>query len=265
MDTTPTQQDIDIKTRQKLATNIVTWGLGVVGVLGLAIIIIACFTNNGNPKEATQLVLTAILPLVGTWVGTVIAFYFAKENFEAATRASKDLLGIEEKLRSIPVTKMMILTEKIDAFKLGADVTLPTKTIKVSAKADDILLNDALDFLTAKNRNRRPIFDSNGQCVYVVHVSTLDKFRSRHLTDTADVTAQAKWTLNDIRVKDPDSFAGILAWACVAETASLADAKHAMDTTPNDCADVMVTKTGKSDNPVVGWLTNIEIGANSKA
>jgi hypothetical protein len=204
-------------------------------------------------------------------VGTVLAFYFAKDNFEAASRSTKEILGIEQKLRSIPVKDAMIPIDKIDAFKLGASIAvpasgaLPARTVALPASADAILVDDALDYLAAKQRNRLPILDANGAGKYVIHVSTLDKFRSRQLRLPANSpAAAAKWTLNDLRVNDPDSFKAILAWATVGETATLADAKHAMETTP-DCIDVLVTKSGKGDSPVVGWLTNIEIGQRSKA
>ena len=33
-----------------------------------------------------QFVYSSLLPLVGTWVGIVLAFYFGKENYEAARK-----------------------------------------------------------------------------------------------------------------------------------------------------------------------------------
>jgi len=112
--------EIDVQTRQKLAARIVTIGPIAIAVLSVVIVGAAAFTNAGTGlKESTQLVFTAVLPLVGTWVGTVLAFYFAKENFEAASRATKEILGIDEKLKSILVSTVMIPISKIDAFKLG--------------------------------------------------------------------------------------------------------------------------------------------------
>ena len=46
-----------------------------------------------------------------------------------------------------------------------------------------------------------------------------------------------------------------VAFACADKT--LADAKEAMDRMPG-CQDVFVTRTGAPDEPVVGWLTNVE-------
>jgi hypothetical protein len=66
-----------------------------------------------------------VLPLFGTWVGTVLAYYFSRENFESAAAGTERLirqLTPEEKLRSIPVTSVMIknifsvrdLTKKVE-------------------------------------------------------------------------------------------------------------------------------------------------------
>jgi hypothetical protein len=52
-----------------------------------------------------------ILPMIGTWVGTVLAFHFGKEQLEAATRSVTSIareLTPDEKLRSIRGTDKMI-------------------------------------------------------------------------------------------------------------------------------------------------------------
>jgi hypothetical protein len=38
----------------------------------------------------TRLVFAAVVPLIGTWVGTLLAYNFSRENFEAASQATKD-------------------------------------------------------------------------------------------------------------------------------------------------------------------------------
>ena len=75
------------------------WPQNDGGVLGLAVLIMLTATA-GQESDTAKLLLSSILPLLGTWVGTVLAYYFAKENFESAARATGRLAGIE-KLRSI--------------------------------------------------------------------------------------------------------------------------------------------------------------------
>src|SRR5712691_1865567 len=57
--------------------------------------------------EAAKYVFAAVLPLLGTWVGTVLAHYFQKENLAAATQSISDLaskVAGTDKLQSILVT-----------------------------------------------------------------------------------------------------------------------------------------------------------------
>jgi len=34
-----------------------------------------------------------IIPLLATWIGTVLAFYFGRENFEAASKQYKSIIN----------------------------------------------------------------------------------------------------------------------------------------------------------------------------
>jgi len=50
----------------------------------------------------------SVLPLLGVWVGTLLAYYFSKENFEAATKSVTEMareIGGMEKLRAIPFVR----------------------------------------------------------------------------------------------------------------------------------------------------------------
>jgi len=262
--------ETDAGTRRRIAIGIVIGGASVVCALGLAVIIASIF--NAQLQQSAQLVLTSILPLVGTWIGTVLAFYFAKDNFEAASRVTKELVGVQERLKSILVRDAMIPRSQIDAFKLGESVIIPAiggkaqRTVTLPSEPNAVLITDALDFMAAKKRNRLPVFNTQDAGVYVIHVSTLDRFRSAHIgKSVTGLAADANtWTLADFQKADPELFKSILAWAVVGKGATLADAKQAMEATPN-CIDVLVTDSGKKDSPVVGWLTNIEIGQRSQA
>jgi hypothetical protein len=89
--------------REWLATIVVLVSVLAVALLGG----IAIYGEKAQAKE----ILTMILPMIGTWVGTVLAFYFGKEQLEAATRSVTAIareLTPEEKLRSIKVTDKMI-------------------------------------------------------------------------------------------------------------------------------------------------------------
>jgi hypothetical protein len=52
--------------------------------------------------------------------------------------------------------------------------------------------------------------------------------------------------------------------AYVSEQASVADAKNKLEQQAG-CQDLIVTKTGTKTEPMLGWMTNVDIGRLSKA
>src|SRR5438094_10043990 len=81
--------------------------VSILGVIALATVIV--LKSKDQSGVATQ-VLSTVLPVIGTWVGTILAFYFGKENFETAAKRVADLakqLTPQEKLRAIPAKAKM--------------------------------------------------------------------------------------------------------------------------------------------------------------
>src|SRR5437660_837167 len=95
----------DSEFRGRLARAVTTWALAAIA--GLGVVIVVCAGINAvrvaytptftleDRKEATrfffntaQYVLTAVLPVVAAWVGTVLAFYFGRENYESAAKST---------------------------------------------------------------------------------------------------------------------------------------------------------------------------------
>ena len=72
-------------TRSRLASLII--GLSMIGIT-LAATAAVWTADEENRGQVTQLVFSSVLPLFGTWVGTVLAFYFARESLQAATESS---------------------------------------------------------------------------------------------------------------------------------------------------------------------------------
>jgi hypothetical protein len=230
--------------RERLATIVL-----LVSVLAVAILAgIAIYGDRSQAKE----ILTMILPMIGTWVGTVLAFYFGKEQLEAATRSVTSIareLTPDEKLRSIRVTDKMI--PRSAAYTVTED---PGKLKLVEAVAN-------LD--REKKGNRLPILKADGAPLCVVHRSTMDRFIAKAAAAGKAAAELQVLTLNDL-MTDPE-FKGKLetSFAVVPQTATLADAKRAMESTPW-CQDTFVTREGGRTEPIIGWITNVIIEANSQ-
>src|SRR5205807_7605252 len=86
--------------------------IGIAVASGLAIV----FATATSRAETTRLVFTAVLPLLGTWVGTVLAFYFARENLQDATESTLRLT--ERGDPRTPVQQAMIPRAQTTAYEL---------------------------------------------------------------------------------------------------------------------------------------------------
>src|SRR5437764_473671 len=102
----------------------------VLTVSGLAILLLTTVTVvgalfKGDAKDftdSTRYVFNALLPLLGTWVGTVLAYYFSKSNFESASQSVERMvsLTLDQKLGKLSVEKEMIPLSQITLLQIPA-------------------------------------------------------------------------------------------------------------------------------------------------
>jgi len=123
----------------------------------LLALMITYYLSKGDIEKPFNM----MVPLLATWVGTVLAFYFGKENFKAATEKYEKLITslTPELLDDIMVNQIMI-DQATMVYKLEDDIS--KKTVK-----------DILDFLESVSKSRLPILDKNLKAKYVVHKSKL--------------------------------------------------------------------------------------------
>ncbi len=238
-------------------TEIAKW---VLGISGAAILVISAVTLLGSAlgkadtfPQTSQLVFNSLLPLLGTWVGTVLAYYFSTKNFESASQSVQRMVGTlttEQKLGQMFVEKEMIGPGQIVRYKIEAGKTpkeVPLKT----------LLS-----LLGEKITRIPIVDANDAVLYIVHQSGLYKFVTNQTLKGRAVDIDVL-TLQDL-IDDAQIKNWVSNIVFVPESASVADAKKAMEA-QTGCQDLIVTKTGSKTEPMLGWMTNVDIGRLSKA
>lgn len=227
-------QTPDAYTRKWLAA-------GIVGASIFAIVItsaVAILAAGDDRAETSRLVFSAVLPLLGTWVGTVLAFYFARENLQAATESTIALAGLET---ATPVTRVMIRESDFIAYDIGSS----ERTADVPLAA----ARDKMRILSPPAR-RLPIRNASGAVLYVIHDSTLTAYAESQ----GQTTTTLDKTLGDL-LDDPSFRELVEAVGFVSERATIADARAVMASVKN-CNDVFVTSTGKRDERAIGWLTN---------
>jgi hypothetical protein len=224
----------DNRTRTRIAFQII-----LLAFAGIAVLSIVAIIASNDRAHTTELVFSSVLPLLGTWVGTVLAFYFARENLQAATDNTIRLQQSTE--TSTPVTSVMIPESDIQAFDLGTNDTPD------AVKLTD--LHAAMRGISPPSR-RLPIRNAAGAVLYVVHDSTLTAYAE----SVHETTATLSKTLGDM-LADDDFKALITAIGFVSSKSTVAEARAKMGSIKN-CNDVFVTQSGQPEERAVGWLTN---------
>ena len=222
------------------ARTILALGITTAAILGITLLSwVTIATTDSDANARAQNVLNAVLPLFGTWVGTVLAYYFSRENFEAAANSTQQLvrdLTPEERLRSTPVADVM--NRQMFSRDLSAKVT------------------EVLEELQSKKIKRLPVLQSSGALEALLYLEGIISY----LLGILESDRENK-TIDDLLKEKPDLKQTP---AYVSEQATLAEAKVAMENIEN-CKVVFVTKSGNASDPVVGILTNTDIAKYSKA
>ena len=260
-------------------TNVLAYVVVVLAFFGIFWLGRSVLGASDANKDNVKYVFSAILPLLGTWVGTVLAHYFQKENLAAATQSISDLASKVagaggDKLQSVPAANVMIKADQIE--------TVPPE--QLGKKSEDILLSDLINHLAKIKKDRVPLFKDDqgtyqklGPADGVVHLSTIEKFISNY---NLNPPSKDKKEIKDLSLADlnahPDypKFKSIFenSFGVIPENASLGRAKVVMDNLSQKmdqeikagCYDVFVTKTGDAKEPVLGWITNDIINDNAK-
>src|SRR5438094_8197992 len=158
---TDDKSEPDSKFRVTLAKTVTTWALVAILAIAGLIIVVAGINAIRSPKETEKFfdiakyVLGVLLPVIGAWVGTVLAFYFGRENFEAASKSAANLvrqMSSREKLQAEPVSHAMMKINDVTTFKIPAGKT--EADIKIKELIDEGFEKDKL-----QPRNRLPILD----------------------------------------------------------------------------------------------------------
>jgi len=225
--------------------------ISVVAVSTLAGLIIHYSKDGPNAATNAQNVLNSVLPLLGTWVGTILAYYFSKENFEAATKSVTALakqISPQEKLRSALAGEKMIHRQE-----MFVQMVSPEK-LKISE-----MLKSLED---AGKGSRIPILGPLGEPIYVLHRSMVDKFMADSVRSGKTTDEVLALTVADLFAQSNNYEKIAQSFGCISPEATLADALSIM-TNLDGCQDVFVTEVGSKSSPVVGWITNGVIQNNA--
>jgi hypothetical protein len=237
------------------------WAMAAIALLGVGIIVIGGYNASipADPNAAAtarrefldtaKYVFAAVLPVVAAWVGSVMAFYFGKENYKAATESVAQIarqLTSQEKLGQTKAQEIGKPIDDVTPLRLGASDTMNTVTLD---KLEEKMQAQEPPF------ERLPILSATGAPLMVVHRSVLNDFLLKK--KTADPSKNAKdYDLSNLVADYP--WLNQNSFATIPPTASAAEAKAAM-AQKKGCSDVFVTVDGTQASTATRWITNVDL------
>jgi hypothetical protein len=218
-----------------IAYIVLGFGGGILLVLGVIGILV-------NPAQNTMTIFNIVLPVIATWVGTVLAFYFGQKNFEAASEQTRALVQhfSPEQVGNALVTALMRPIDQMDYFPIpeGKD-DKDIKLADVNAKFSDKVA-------------RLAILDSEKAPKYMIHRSRIDNFNASpgkpKGTDTLDDFIAFERGKNH-------EYGATHGFVVVSSQTLVADAKKQMDQCEN-CQDIFITEMGTVNEPLIGWISD---------
>lgn len=150
--------------RDQLALLVI--GIAVLALTVLAGIYIGSSDSDVARAAAADKIFGALLPLVGTWVGTVLAFYFGRENFIAASRSVSDMARQISAPDRSRMTAAQIMTPRAD---------MPVLKLPADGGEDKVTIQE-LKSLFDGHRARVAILAADDSVKYVIHEATFTRF-----------------------------------------------------------------------------------------
>jgi hypothetical protein len=251
----PTESQVNARGRQQLARMVVIGSFLTIFLLVATLLSIAQLSENTKAADLAEKTFNAILPVLASWVGTVLAFYFSAASLERASASLDKAIsaasgaGADSKTAAEVMIPLGKIKELVDL-----DVTPSLPTLEVLQNKFTGALATALP-AGAKPPDgpavTRLVFVNTNVFRYVLHFATLNAYLAKPGTAKTD-------TFDTFR-SDPEVLQQISRMVVfVAASATLKDAKAALDRV-SGAQDIIVTATGNSSDPMLGWITNVDL------
>jgi hypothetical protein len=255
-DVAPAQQPIDPEAEQARERDRNRHRLARIVVLGSFLTIfllvgaLLAIGQSGSPTEIAQNTFNTVLPVLAGWVGTVLAFYFSAQSLERTSNTLDRAIASQTAARPLgPVDRVSENMIPIGSIRGSFDLS--------RQPPNEIFLSEIERRFKEGEDNQpitRLIFLENKVFRYILHASALSAF----LLNIRPPAEREKLTFADL-LADPET-----AWqisklvAVVSASATLGEAKSALESVTG-AQDIIVTASGKSNEPMLGWITNVDL------
>jgi len=235
-------------------------------MLGIVFISYLFYCRPTAGQNSAERIFDSLLPLFATWIGTVLAFYYGREHFEAASNIRK---FSKETLDDLNVLNVMILTKTM---------------VTWSFDDNQNKLEDILDVFTKIKKDRIPILDKANKPLYMIHRHRMEKFylKQKSSFESSSVPSELQNAVDsepdtqNTQDSPPDSSTNsqsldlqsfidnneqrfghneINGFVTVSKDISIQKALRLMNSVK--CKDIFVTENGTKNSPVIGWVTDV--------
>ncbi len=229
--------------------------LAIISITVLATLAISQATSS-EKSETIRFVFVSTLPLFGTWVGAIIAFYFARENLreatssaEALSKATAGLAGVWNP--STLVDEAMQPFNRIERYQLKREGDPPTlETV------DSVKLKELWSRLSDRPFDRLPLLDEKDVAQALMTREWLNEWAAHQSGTTPNVFADH--TIADLETDTDKRNARLKNFETVASGVTLAVAREKLGSGVG-CSTVLVTSDGTKAGALRGILTSTDL------
>jgi hypothetical protein len=221
--------------RDRLAINVVSVGaLTIAGLAALLLVLVGYYDHGPGLTSTGMNIFTTVLPVLATWVGTVLAFYFTKESFRQAAQSTKALLGAQDANSTLIIDSpgLMIAYDKITKIELTASEVAAAG----SAAAAALKRADLLSPLFSDTVTRVIVFSPERWPLYVIRQKNM----------SANITTVAQYLAVAGNLPDAGQMHAIN------QQATISDGLRVLKL--YNVADIFVTQNGTLSEPALGWV-----------
>jgi hypothetical protein len=227
--------------RYKLA-RLVVFGAFCTIFLLVSVLVALGQLGSASASQLAEKTFNSILPVLAGWVGTVLAFYFSAQSLERTSNALDNVV------------------QRVGAGGGGGGPNVTTKMIPradirgiidiTKQKPTELSLGTLKQMFVSEKATRLVFIDDKGAVRYVLHEATLNAYLAKgdmgdkHFSDLLADSSFERQIASQI--------------AFVSVNATLRDAKEALDKV-SGAQDIIVTSTGQGTDPLLGWLTNVDL------
>ena len=238
--------------------------LFLVSVATVALIAAAVYSYNAPDARAekervafffdlAKYILATVLPVVAGRVGTVLAFYYGKENFEAGTKT------VTTAAQALTSKEKLAATLAVSLGKAKSDFKALVLTKEESADPKKVRLNE-LKKSSLQQAKKINLMNASG---LLPRRPSLHGFASEHVKFFPGRSEQSRADQKHLRLPlgnlyDKVDYLPLKSFVTVAPDATAAQAETEMEKIEN-CSDVFVTVNGKVTSAVIRWITNVDL------